>query len=49
MRRRSTCGGSDAVGMPSISTAPESGSSSRFTIFSVVVLPEPDSPTIATN
>jgi hypothetical protein len=49
MRLRSKCGGCERVGSPPMCTSPDVGSSSRFVIFSVVVLPEPESPTIATN
>ena len=38
----------EKVSLPSISTLPEVGVSSAPTIFSSVLLPEPDSPTTAT-
>ncbi len=46
MRRRSRCAGSAVVSLPSMSTRPDVGSTSRLIIRSNVDLPEPDVPTI---
>ncbi|SJT63763.1 Uncharacterised protein [Clostridioides difficile] len=39
----------EKISLPSINTLPEVGVSSAPTIFRSVLLPDPDSPTIATN
>ena len=49
MRRRSSCGALSRTSRPAITTAPASGSTSRFTSFSVVVLPQPEAPTSNTH
>ena len=49
MRRRSGRRIGVSPRAPSIRTSPPSGSISRLMIFSMVVLPEPEPPTSATN
>ena len=49
MRRRSSGAGSERTSRPPTRTTPALGSTRRFTILSVVVLPEPEPPTSATS
>ncbi len=49
MCRRSSTGSAAAMSSPPSRIRPEVGSMSRFTIFIVVVLPQPDGPTSVTS
>lgn len=49
MLRRSSIASTSRTLRPPTSTSPEVGSISRFTIFSAVVLPQPEDPTIVRN
>src|SRR5690606_33322941 len=49
IRRRRPWGGTTSTGSPATATLPASASIKRLIVFSVVVLPEPEAPTIATN